>query len=217
MPYAIAVHIEEKADGVLELKIPPDLGKKFTLGSISISVDGEEVQFQEILSCEYRTLVIPVSEGSKSIEIVGAMPLESYRQSELSHYLSGNVNRERYQFEVSTNSTICGWEFKPEQKTLQLQIASGNQTAISVPSAFLDGPLALSFSSENVDSRIVATDYGSSGVLTYEDSAQPLTIVITGTTAIPEFGSVVMIIASLAITGVLGAGRFARRRGFGVL
>lgn len=75
-------------------------------------------------------------------------------------------------------------------------------------------PLALSFSSENVDSRIVATDYGSSVVLTYEDSAQPMTIVITGTTAIPEFGSVVMIIASLAIAGVLDAGLFARRRGF---
>jgi hypothetical protein len=134
----------------------------------------------------------------------------------LPHNLSGNVNGQWYSFEVFTNSTLCGWEFRPEQKTLQLQVASGNHTAISVPSAYLGGPLAASFSSDNVEYRIEKMDYGSGIVFEYDGSAEPLTVNIMGTTAIPEFGPVVMVIASLAVVGMLSAVRLARGRGFGV-
>lgn len=114
--YTIAFHIEEKADGVLDLKIPPDLGNKFTPGSISIFVDEEEVHFQEILSREYRTVVVPVSEGSRSIEIVDAMPLESCRRSELSYSFSGNVNSEWSQFKCPLTQQYVDGNSSPSIK-----------------------------------------------------------------------------------------------------
>jgi hypothetical protein len=210
--YTITSKIKAAGDGVFELKIPPELRNKFALGSFVVFVDEEEVEFRELLSCEYRTIAVAVEEGSEQIDIVGPAPLIP-NMSQPPHYLSGRVNGHLYHFDVFTNSTICGWKFSPEQKTLQLQIASGNKTSISVPKDYLGGPLTLNFTSDNVEYHIDETEYGSAVMLEYPDNAEPLTVTITGATAMPEFGSVVMIVVSLAIMGALAAGRLARHRG----
>lgn len=211
----ISAKIEATGDGVFELKMPPELGNKIALGSFVVFVDEAEVEFQELLSCEYRTIVVDVPGGSERIDIVGPAPLIP-NMTNPPHYLSGIVNGHLYQFEVFTNSTICGWKFSPEQKILQLQIASGNKTSISVPKDYLGGPLLLNFTSGNVEYHINEEEYRSIILLEYLDNADSLTVTVTGATAVPEFGPVAMIAVSLAIAGALAAGRLARQRGSGV-
>lgn len=119
-----------------------------------------------------------------------------------------------YDFEVKavSNFEINDIQFSRDDKKLTFDISStieNNFAEIEIPINLIDGNLTVYVNGSEIFPEIKKNDKISFIVLEF-DGKGPYTLEIIGTTYLPEFSNIVLLVMGMAITATLLSGKFLK-------
>jgi hypothetical protein len=205
--------------GTITLTMPRNLADKMAnIGSLSIFIDDEDARYKEVSSnCDYRIISIDFPAGSYSVDIVGIFAPSLSWTSNSTYSMPVNldvvVDGKTYSVGARGFAKLCSWDFVKEEKKMAIHYADGyNLTSISVsiPKDLLGAPYAVIVDGKQLDMNnsrnFNQTEYELLNSAKYNDLSihtdSPVKdIEIIGTTAIPEFGSILSLVIMAGVIG----------------
>lgn len=226
----MTIMIQAESDGVLLLVLPGSVTSIIhpfsddgSLLDPIVFVDEIE-EFPRVIdySCSLR-LAIPFAKGGEQIDIVGTFLASTYYEESRprGNPVEAVINAENREFTLDavTNADTCNFSFDQESKKFHAEITGPTHGdgyfQVTLPHHILGGPYTVLVNDEPVEFEEVfsnATRQHTTMISFPYDGVNARTIDIVGTTAIPEFGSAAVIVATLSIASTIAAIRFRKRQ-----
>ena len=219
----LVVFINADYKGELKLTLPGSFVSK-VISSESLGaplapivfVDDEETEAEDKIYDCYRTIEIPFKAGNMQIEIVGAFLAIATPYEGNSFITTINVNDQPFQLPISTNADACAFSLIKEQKKLYVDVTGPKNEQgmfkVAVPHYFRGGNYTVMVNNNpvefetapdprNIDATIISFSYNGNTTRSID---------IIGTSVMPEFGSIAVVIAAVSIAGILFVNRSRR-------
>lgn len=221
----MTIKIKTESDGKLLIFLPGSLSTMLNLwddtGSFNAIVFVDEIE-EFIRDVNYdcsMTLEIPFSQGSEQIDIVGS---SFPGTSQIGFGWKGSpiqaaVNAEDREFliDVIANADMCDFSFNQEERQFHADVRGpvhgDGYFQITLPHHFLGGPYVVLVNDEPVEFESVFSNAAGLHTTTISfqyDVMNARTIDIIGTTAIPEFSSIM--VGAISITSAIAIARFRK-------
>ena len=235
LPRELSLRIDIKTTdiGNLELKLPRELADRIAnIGAMYVTIPYKPGPIEVETSCDYRIFSIDFEHATERITLQG--PRIGYI-NQIAQLASLRVNIDEdakenetrhYQVETVSYTKICSWEFIPEDKKLRIIIDGvmkvrpddvplapdvGSGMGITIPKEMLGDPFVVMIDGERID-HVVDFDEERHTTMHFRFNDTSKVIEIIGTTAIPEFGSSLVIsLMAIIMIGVVISSKQCRK------
>jgi hypothetical protein len=200
----------DAGDGTLSLRLPKTLIDSLLHEGVPTGHSGDDVPFTVFVDqvqgeATYiattnttRTLQISFEPGTEIIQLAGAF-LPGSHATTLYYAFEGR------EFSISVNPYhVCDWKFLQNEKTLMIRSDRPESFRISIPNELLGGPYTVF--ADGSETAFTTEQYQTTHTEITTPTAEKIEII--GTTAIPEFSSLPLIIAAAAIVGSITATKY---------
>lgn len=217
----LRIFINTTDNGNLQLKLPRQLADRIAnIGGIGVAIPYTYNPIEVESTCDYRIFSIDFGHGTSQIELDGtrigyinqAAQLASLRvnidgkESETKHYV----------VETASYAKICSWQFFPEERKLRIMLdgnmevrpdnvpinTNASGMGITIPQELLGSPYVVFVDGKQIDHTVDESDIYHTRMHFKFDKTSKL-IEIVGTTAIPEFGSILSLVIGAGVIGIV--------------
>ncbi len=217
---SIIIEVQADNNGTIKIEFPRTLiDERANIGQLIVLINGDEYDYEEMsATCDHRTLQVKFPTGTQEIEIISPYapdmgpPFTPKPPPIESGIIPIHFGDENFTLNTLSLSKICGWNFDQSSKKLEFTVSGGEHFQVGFPSRLLDGDFTVFIDGHKTNFQQGKNDGNNTISISYHKSDVPRKIEIVGTSVIPEFPVVIMVI-SVAIGIMLYVTRFGKARG----